>query len=134
MYDFQNNEDRRTHTRYPVKNGVVAFMEASVNKLGHVEEISKGGLSFRYMQIGNEIYLSDTINLFFPRHDFNLNHIPIKLVTDIEEFNQSQFRTVTMRRCGVRFLDLSDDQTQKLDYFIRNYTVREKSPDRTQLK
>ncbi|MBU0991289.1 MAG: PilZ domain-containing protein [Proteobacteria bacterium] len=122
------------YKRYPVRNGVVAFMETVVNKLGHVEEISKGGMSFRYMQIGDDLYLSDTINLFFPRYDFNMNRIPIKLITDIEEFNPSQFRTVTMRRCGVQFLELSDDQNQKLDYFIRNYTIRKKSQDKTQLK
>ena len=111
------------------RRGAVALMESFHSKLGQVEDISTGGLSFRYMQMGKESTLFETIHLFFPRYDFFIKEIPMRVVTDIEELNQSPFQTITMRRCGVQFLDLSKNLRKELDFFIKNYTVIQETPD-----
>lgn len=127
MYDLENKRERRTYKRLLARRGAVALVETLVNKLGQVEDISFGGLSFCYMQLEKETSVSGGVDLFFPRYDFFMKQIPMRVVTDIEELNQSPFRTVTMRRCGVQFLELSDEHRLQLEFFLRNYTVTDQN-------
>ena len=116
-------QERRKEQRFLAKRGAVALMESIHSKLGQVEDVSMGGLSFRYMQIKKESALFDAVHLFFPRYDFFIKQIPMRVVTDIEELNQSPFQTITVRRCGIQFLELSTALRTELDFFLKNYTV-----------
>ena len=123
MNPIYNTTERRSHPRYAVQKGAVAFGETSVNRLGHVEDIGMGGISFRYMYFEDDSESLDTINLYFPKYKFTLKRLSVRLISDIEEFNPSQFKTVTMKRCGMQFCQLTPDQKAQIKRFISLYTT-----------
>ena len=126
MNPIYNTTERRRHPRYPVQRGAVAFADTSINRLGHVEDIGMGGVAFRYMYFDDEGESTNTLNLYYPKYNFYLKRLPVRLITDIEEFNPSQFKTVVMKRCGMQFLNLTPEQKKQIERFISLYTIEKK--------
>lgn len=82
------------------------------------------GLSFHY--IGREEPLAESaeLSIFSPDNNFYLFTIPCRVISDLKLYKENP-GTMTMRRCGVQFQDLTDQQASQIDYFIRNYTIGE---------
>lgn len=125
MIRIYNTNERRRHPRYTVQKGAVAFSDTSINRLGHVEDIGVGGVSFRYMYFDDESESTHTLNLYFPKYNFYLKRLAVRLISDIEEYNPSQFKTVIMKRCGMEFLRLTPEQKKEIERFISLYTTEE---------
>jgi hypothetical protein len=62
------------------------------------------------------------LDLFLIDADFYLSEIPFSMVWDCRT-HQNPFSSITLRRCGVRFGELSLSQQTDLDYFIQNHTL-----------
>jgi hypothetical protein len=114
--------DKRTFSRYGVK-GVIFTRLRSENEeeegLGEVMDIGRGGLAIRYFVRSdiNEDY--SNLDMFLSGDNFMINMIPIKKVSDIELPNKTPFSTISMRRYGLKFEELTADQSSKLGYYIK---------------
>ncbi|MCK5339927.1 MAG: PilZ domain-containing protein [Desulfobulbaceae bacterium] len=114
-------EERRRHERIPPRNNAVAMMTpSSLSPFGVlfsnvIFDISESGCGFIYS--GWEERPSSQKRLTFATIDdvIHVENIPIRVVVDVPFLEKKHF---TVRRCGVEFKDLTDDQREKLQAFI----------------
>lgn len=128
--------------RFQVRYGTVAALEcASHVKAGLVTDISRDGLSFRYLDHG----IDNQEEPNWPSHklkiswnakkDFYIDKVPCEILSDRLMPVKESYSYVPMRKCSVRFGEMTPGQRSKVEYFIENFTKdsTDKSPDRSQL-
>jgi hypothetical protein len=138
--------ERRNHQRYGVHPGTFAVLRStSIElskikdmsmgeiafavikskpiKMGQIVDISKEGLAFHYIdrQSGsNGLFKMD---ILFARDAFYLDRLLFKPIFDIEVDTEIPLNSFTIRKCGVQFGELDQQQRSQLEYFICNYTL-----------
>jgi len=117
--DFQK---RRKHKRFKAKRGGFAVSQPSLEKLGQIKNISKGGLAFQY--IGNNELSKGPfeVEIFSTFDDFFLSKLPVKTVLDFEVDTKVPFSSLPTRQLSMQFGKLSHKQKLLLGHFIRKYT------------
>ncbi len=112
--------DRRSHKRFRVKEGALAFLDTVP---GTIVDISEGGMAIHYIVFEKEPERRFRLDIFFAADDFYLAEIPSELVSDVRSQPESQFSAVRVKRLGIRFGELDDEQKARLKYFILHNTV-----------
>ncbi|OQX20736.1 MAG: hypothetical protein BWK76_00020 [Desulfobulbaceae bacterium A2] len=110
--------ERRQHPRVMVKNGALAIID---NLPGTVIDISEGGLSLHHMVFEQEPRKNFRLDLFFQPDEPFLTDLPVELTSEIELEDETD--TIRLRRYGLRFCELNDNQRQQLKYFILHNAV-----------
>jgi hypothetical protein len=117
--------ERRKLKRFrPQERSFVAF-GSERKEIGHMTDISLGGLSFRYLADGDLIDQSDDLEIYVSGGGFYLKMIPFKTISDYEITTESPISFIIMRRRGIQFGKLTQGQTAQLTYFLTNYTLGE---------
>jgi hypothetical protein len=120
--------NRRQHKRFQVHDGTFAVLRPRshilgqvIDIVGHVLDISRGGLMFRYIASEHGSHEPFQLDIVLARDSFRLDNIPFKAASDMAD--PLSFTPTTMRRQGVQFGTLTHDQKAQLEYFIRNYAT-----------
>ena len=116
--------ERRKNKRFPVQEGAFAVIGPEFTKLGQITDISRGGLAFRYIVTGSQGNGASEADVFLAGDGFYLEKIPIRPVWDLKVPKKFSNGSLPMRRCGVKFLDLTPHQRSQLEYFIQNHTLK----------
>ena len=119
--------DRRKDKRFQTEKNTYAVLRARGSKLGRVIDISKGGLAFRYVSVGQRLKGPLELDLLSHQYDYRIDRIPVKIITDLELANKKAFKSTTLKRVGVQFRKLTREQKSKLEHFIRDHAVDETS-------
>jgi len=123
MASKQKESERRQHQRLRIKGGVVVLGSES-NQKCVVQDISLGGLSFRYYQ-GTDLVKqlgddqSNRMDLFVEKQDLHLRQIPFEAVYDTEIDSHMPLNTLTIRKRGVRFGKLTPVQKSLLESLVQ---------------
>lgn len=148
MFDTTDVKDRRAHRRYFAKNhlfavvrskhhqlkridkmskGEIAFAIIKSNpiKMGDIIEISRGGLSFRYIENEEKLTGFKELDIIFAEKDFHLRRLPFIAVEDTMMLDEGPFNALSMKRMTVQFKDLTSRQKEKIEHLIDNYTKGE---------
>ena len=118
--------ERRQHTRYILPGVEFQVFTRRAEILGKLEDISKGGLAFRFgsQTIGPLSFTTIDITATGPER-FHLAELSCKQVYELSVLTEDQSFTGTRtRRCGVKFLGLNDVQEQQLDFLLDHYGFR----------
>jgi len=120
-------DERRKHKRFRVQNGAFAVLTAfswphSTQKLGQIIDIGMGGLAFSYIASEEPSNGSLELSIFLAENRFHLRNIPFKTISDVET-KKVPFSSITMKRSGVQFGELTPNQISQLKYFISNHTI-----------
>ena len=115
--------ERRAGNRLKAVEGAAAVLYNDGYRVGPIVDVSRTGLSFRYIDDGEKIDDATQLAIVVTGQGFYLRMIPIRTVYDIVEETNVAFSSITMRRRGVRFGRLTNMQTTLLSYFLKNYTV-----------
>ncbi len=126
-------EERRECRRYECKADKTAFVAVrpSFKKIGALKDISRGGLSFRYLLSEDNESTVDCdgnvhIDLFVSNNGFYLQEIACKLAYESPVHPESPFLVgPEFRDCGLKFEDLTEEHQQKVEHFLRCYTTGE---------
>ena len=128
--------ERRQHKRFRVHEGAFAILRPRYDILGQVIDIvgqivnvSRGGLMFRYITSEYHSHEPFQLDIVVAGDDFRLDGIPFKTASDTDMGDPLSLSSVAMRRQGVQFGALTDDQGVQLEYFIGNYATRMARPD-----
>ena len=150
MSNVHSAWERREHKRYYAKNrlfavvrsddhqlkkidnmsvGEIAFalIKSNPPKMGEIIEISRGGLSFSYIDNESDLKALGELDIVFAEKDFHLSRLPFKEVEDADVIDDSPFSALAMKRLTVKFEDLSVRQKQKIDHLLSNFTTGEVS-------
>lgn len=125
MKDKRKRTERRKHERFEVQEDAYAMITPLSHKKGKIIDISKGGVSLRYIPDEKQPRLSTEIDLFLHIFlediSFCLLRLPIKTVSDapIEDDKSPG----VARRRGVQFRALSEMQASELDFFMQNHVA-----------
>jgi hypothetical protein len=117
--------ERRRHKRFRSKEGAYAVLSGPVSKMGQILDISRGGLSFRYIDIGDRPRKTCVLDILRDDNAFRLENVGFKVISDLDASKDFPFSTIPMRRCGGEFTGLSNGQIYDLEYIIESYTEPE---------
>ncbi|OQX05273.1 MAG: hypothetical protein BWK76_27705 [Desulfobulbaceae bacterium A2] len=110
--------ERRQHPRVMIKNGALALID---NLPGTIIDISESGLAMHHMVFEQEPRKSFRLDLFIQPDELFLLDLPVELASEIELPDEQD--TIQLRRYGLRFGELNDDQRQQLKYFILHNAI-----------
>lgn len=125
--------DRREYKRLKVCEGTYAVLKPHANssKLGNIVDISKGGLSFNF--IDSQKLFSDfsELDIYVSGSGLMVSHLPVEITSEITLNKDIPFYSVITRRFGVKFSAISDKTRSQLDHFLHNHTLIDIPPDTT---
>ncbi|MBW1903566.1 MAG: PAS domain S-box protein [Deltaproteobacteria bacterium] len=117
--------DRRRDNRFEVVRGAVAIHKNDHSKQGQIIDISKGGLAFCYDESEDLTKEFAEFAISFAAGDFYLDKIPCKVISYCSASDIIPLNHENMRRVGVQLGELTQKQTDQLEYFIRNHTANQ---------
>jgi hypothetical protein len=117
MTHVQQQTDRRKEKRFDVKGRAFVAVGPHFDKVGPIIDVSMGGLAFHYLAIGKQKG-GLSADIFMTNRDFFVGYIPFDIIRDSEVSKAHPPGIATMRRCSLRFRDLTQSQASKLRYFI----------------
>ncbi len=125
MNNKNDSSDRRIHKRFEVEEGAFSSLRGPVSKLGQIMDISRGGLAFRYIDTGVYPDSSFELDISLSNNGFHLAEVSCKAISDSAITNEFHSSSITMRRLGVQFAELTHNQASQLEHFIQNHTMGE---------
>jgi len=114
-------EEKRKHRRFPVCDGAFAVIIPKPCLIGQILDICMGGLCLQYLPNGSHP-LSAHLDIFLSNQRFYIKGIPFKIISDRLCESQFSFSLLSVYRCGVQFLHLTDSQIIALIRFIKTCT------------
>ena len=122
--------DRRKHKRLQAQHGAFVLLSPGSAILGHIVEIGMGGLAFLYITSEKSPKGSSELEVLLAEqlvadYSFYFDKVPFKTISDFAIPNELSLGSITIRRRGVQFGELTHNQTSALKYFIQNHTIGE---------
>jgi hypothetical protein len=117
--------ERRKQRRFKVKLDAYAALGHRFSPVGQIMDISKGGLSFRYIASSDHSNGSSKLKILPTDAKFHFDMVPFKPIWDLAIPSEFSSGSMTMRQCGGQFGELRSDQKLELDHFIQDYTADE---------
>jgi hypothetical protein len=117
--------NKRKFERYLSQDLAFAVFRPRFTKLGKIKDISAGGLSFEYVTSEGEMDDSPEIDIFMSGSRFHMTRVPAKTVYDSKvvshDYTFAPF--VERRRCGLQFGELTEEQSEQLEDFLKTHTT-----------
>jgi hypothetical protein len=117
MINSQQQPDRRKQKRFNVQSDAFVAVGPHFDKVGPIIDVSMGGLAFHYLAIGKHKE-GLSADMILTNRDFFMGYVPFEIVRDFEVPNIQPPGIATMRRCSLRFRDLTQSQVSQLRFFI----------------
>ncbi len=117
--------ERRQQPRYKAVDGVFAALVNHNSKLGQIKDISKIGLSFRYIDSGDPSDEPTELKIIVGERGVYLDNLPFRKVNDFEIKNEYSFSALRMRQIGLQFGKLTPQQRIRMERLLQNHTIRE---------
>jgi len=114
--------DLRKYKRLRAQNGAFVDLRISPIKVGKIVDISRGGLAFRYLDVGEGLKELFELDMYSRLNDFRMEKVPVKTIWDRETTGELSFSTRTRLR-GVQFGKLTQNQFSELERFLLLNTV-----------
>ena len=131
----KSTTNQRIHERHFVELGAFAvFCDDNDIIPGQVADISKGGIAFFYYE-GDEWPSDSTETFRLFGDDFYMEDVPLEIVSDfkIVDENHPIYKAMGLtaegrkiRRRGVKFGKLTDEQKEQLENFIESSVIVKK--------
>ena len=123
----RGNMIERKHKRFTAKHGVYASILQENHKLGQIVDVSKGGLSFKYIdQHSEQMFGSeDKENLTLSSNHYIVEKLPFNVV-DEYEVKEASFCNTSIKKIHIEFQTLTPRQEFLLNDFIAECCLGEK--------
>jgi hypothetical protein len=115
--------ERRKLKRFQVQDGAFAVVRPECTRLGQIINISYEGLAFQYAVTAHQENGVSELDIFLAGDGFYLENMSFETVSDRRATRKSSKGFLPLRRCSVRFKDLTGTQIAQLEYFIQNHTI-----------
>ena len=112
-------EERRKSERFQPDDQTFVVLRPDYTKLGKLIDISEEGLSFQHMANSGKKDANVQLDIFKGDNSLYLSKVPGKVVYDRQEETVFCYEH---RRCGVRFGELSEEQSKWLGEYIDQFT------------
>jgi len=124
--------ERKKHERFKVKNAAIAMIrplnsDAATQKYCQIINISKDGLSFRYIYRKDESNEQIKLDLLFIQDSIcftYLKNVPFEIVWVSNETSKTSSSHLKTRQLGVQFGEMTSHQISQLDRFLEECTIK----------
>ena len=117
--------EKREYKRYLAKKGAYAVLRNHYRSLGEIIDISIAGLAFQYVSTRGKLNGCSELDILIDKTGLYSIMLPFKTVSDFEIPSNMSMDSIKMRRRGVQFTSLKNNQIYQLRYFIRTFTEGE---------
>ena len=117
----KKHAERRRLKRFQVQEGAFAVVRPECTKLGQIIDISHEGLAFQYAVTATQKNRVSELDIFLAGDGFYMENMSCETVSDRRATRKSSKGFLPLRRCSVRFKDITDTQIARLEYFIQNH-------------
>ncbi|MFO7558855.1 MAG: PilZ domain-containing protein [Desulfobacterales bacterium] len=123
--------NKRLYKRYKVLDGIFVVLHPSSHssKLGSMVDISRGGLSFQFIDTKEVGSSYSELDVFVSGHGIKLESLPFEIISDIMMETESPFYPVVTRRVGVKFFPLPEAKKNQVYSFIQKHAIYDTLPD-----
>ena len=121
--------EQRKHIRLLPGENTFAVIRQKFSKIGKVKDISQEGLAIEYIvgENRNHKHKPTRVDIFMTEHVFHIYNVPCELIYDEEihvpYVNNKYAKILTVKRCGVKFGELPEDNLAQLELFFESYTT-----------
>ena len=120
--------ERREHSRFLPKDTTYAVLGRENSKMGMIKDISIGGLAFDVIIDDDfQTEIMPKVDIFMEKDEFALSNIPCTIMykrpLQTDSTSPTLIAAYKSGRYGLRFAELTKDQTDKLIFFIKNHTA-----------
>ena len=123
--DRRSGKDRRDFIRHLAEGP--AFVEIKDDQgesiVGKLVDISLGGLATHYLWDHEHTFRHQYLLILDYDRDLQVDEIPVKVITDNNVYLDYMFNVASMRRCGIQFESLSEEQSKQLSQYIKRYAI-----------
>jgi c-di-GMP-binding flagellar brake protein YcgR len=119
------NQERRKHQRYPIQKNETVVVSPNTIVSFCLLDVSRLGLAFCYNGSEAEKWKGKKCLLDFLGDNFSMENAKVQIIED-QPFDPDKLPSFfqegvipSLRRCGVKFLELSKDQEEALDKYIK---------------
>jgi hypothetical protein len=119
------NSEKRKYVRFAAQDKTFAALRSGFKKVGKVHDISVMGLGYVYfghIQEDDSEAKFSHVDIFLSDDRFHLDNIPCRVAYDMEGSPPDTSGVINMHKCGLHFGKLTEEQSEKLEFFIKNYT------------
>ena len=113
-----NAQERRHVQRYRTKERALLSTGPGKENLFHLLDISENGAGFRYLSKENRTKGLRQVDLYF-QDTLWLKDVKVSLVEDVPMLSGM----IPFRRCGLRFVELNDQQSAVLLSYVKKTAV-----------
>ncbi|WP_028313404.1 PilZ domain-containing protein [Desulfatibacillum aliphaticivorans] len=117
-----SGKERRRHTRHKTPESCFAALRAESTTVGRIRDISKGGLSFEYLEDVDAPAHSDggeSVDLFMTGGGLFVRQIPCQTVRDnLAMHDDLTFSGIGIRRRGLQFEELNEQASHEVEAYI----------------
>lgn len=111
--------ERRQHPRFKAPEKTLAITSTII---GQILDISAGGCEVKFIDNNEQLAPRIAMDILMHDHGFYMEQVPVVMAwQDLPQ--SSALSTIIVRKIGVRFAELSPAQQEKIDFFIKNFTV-----------
>jgi hypothetical protein len=122
------NSDKREFERFSPQGNAYAAYGLQYTKVGRIKDISLGGLAFEYISEMSPDQDSSQIDIFLVGDVFHMYNIPCQVIYDIPNpshpENIGPIKVSPVKRCGIQFGTLTEDDAVQLKLFLESHTIR----------
>lgn len=90
-------------------------------RFGRIDNISMGGLSFRYIAGEEQSNQPLVLDILVAESGFYFENLTFKNISDVEIDDEFEINSFKMRLNRVQFEELEPDAIRKLKHFVENY-------------
>jgi hypothetical protein len=120
------NPERRKTVRFLPQAETYVVLRPDFTKLGKLIDISRGGLSFKYIGPKEESRGPTELDLFTGNNGFYLSRLPCKVVYDTSLLKkQTSTPRLEPRRCALEFGEATEGQAAQLELYLANHVAGE---------
>jgi hypothetical protein len=124
------DDNRRKEDRFLVDDSLYVVIGTNPQTMGQVVEISSTGMAFTFVDIeGASLRLSQQsilhMDLFAGGRGVFIKDLSCKLVSKIEDASDPSFSTLSIKRVGVHFEDLSVPQQIQINHLVRRQHLKD---------
>jgi c-di-GMP-binding flagellar brake protein YcgR len=117
-------ENRRKEARFSVSDSVYVIINTEPQTLGQMVEISTSGLAFTFVDLnGASKRLSEQVtlrmDLFAGGKGFFIKDLACRLVSKIENVSDQSRSSLTIKRVGVQFENLTLPQQVQVNHLVK---------------
>lgn len=123
------NTERRRNARLNPKELTFVAVRPEFSRSGELFNISRSGLCFQYLRRKNpadDEMQKFMIDIFIINNNYYLPKVPCTLVYDVEDKKGHTLfpKNFEFRRCGLKFGEISFEQANKVELYIKKHTVK----------